>query len=145
MEYSVDGASFSATEGTKWPWCHRMGTNDYTLLWERGIRRRICRRNASKREKLLERKVCFAVLSFVVHLLLRRLSPNPENDSPPPSLPFARGRPRPAILAKLPPTRESYASSLWSEKLDLASFLPFLLLPPPLGWADEPEIPDALI
>ena len=61
----------------------------------------------------------------------------------PPSLPFARGRP--AILAKLPPTRESYASSLWSEKLDLASFLPFLLLPPPLGWADEPEIPDALI
>ena len=33
-----------------------------------------------------------------------------------------------AILAKLPPTRESYASSLWSEKLDLASSLPFLLL-----------------
>ena len=41
MEYSVDGASFSATGGTKWPWCHRMGTNDYTLLWERHLKKNL--------------------------------------------------------------------------------------------------------
>ena len=32
MERSVDGASFSATGGTKWA-RHRMGRKDYTLLW----------------------------------------------------------------------------------------------------------------
>ena len=66
MERSVDGASFSATGGTKWA-RHRMGRKDYTLLWNGEVylewHLAIMCRDASKRIRFGQ---CFRKVRFVV-------------------------------------------------------------------------------